>query len=141
MCRTVTYEYSGPTLHRGIAGNRYEMGNKTLANYTLGYSHGQAKYFDRSTTTTGGFFNVENSTNKMKNNNKDTNEGVNMGKCFCNGECTPMGLINVTACRYGAPGFISLPHFYKADPVLRSQVDGMNPNPRDHSFYIDLEPV
>lgn len=147
LCRTVTYEYTGKTIHHGIEGNKYEMGNKTLSNHTIRhYTNEKIKYYDDKITTTEDFFNAEHSTIYNKNNNNNINNNntnydkINMGKCFCNGECSPLGLINVTSCRYGAPGFISLPHFYKGDPVLRQQVHGLNPNDKKHSFYITLEP-
>ncbi|KAF7992790.1 hypothetical protein HCN44_005134 [Aphidius gifuensis] len=143
LCRSVTYEYTGKTINHGIEGNKYEMGDKTLANHTLRhYTHEKTKYFDKITTTED-FFNVEHSIINIKNNNINNSlnyDTIDMGKCFCNGECSPLGLINVTACRYGAPGFISLPHFHKGDPVLRQQVNGLQPNDKDHSFYITLEP-
>uniref|UniRef100_A0A1B6CTY0 Uncharacterized protein n=1 Tax=Clastoptera arizonana TaxID=38151 RepID=A0A1B6CTY0_9HEMI len=62
-------------------------------------------------------------------------------ECFCGGECLPSGVINVTACRYGAPAFASFPHFHLADPIYRDAVDGMKPDPNKHTFYINLDPV
>lgn len=61
--------------------------------------------------------------------------------CYCNGECSPSGVINVTSCHYGAPAFVSYPHFHLADPYYRNTVDGMNPDPEKHQFYITIEPV
>lgn len=61
-------------------------------------------------------------------------------ECFCNGICSPSGVLNVTACRYGAPGFVSFPHYYLADQYYRDQVDGMRPDGAKHSLYITLEP-
>lgn len=85
----------------------------------------------------------DNDRSSEKNSDEyadDDTDVVNMGQCYCSGECTPSGLINVTSCRYGAPVFISLPHFYKGDPSLKDQVEGLTPN-KDHSFFITLEPV
>lgn len=48
--------------------------------------------------------------------------------------------MNVSACRYGSPAFISLPHFLYADE-LRSLVDGMSPDPELHDFFFAVEPV
>ncbi len=31
----------------------------------------------------------------------------------------PNGLLNVSACKFDAPAYISFPHFYRADPALR----------------------
>lgn len=62
-------------------------------------------------------------------------------KCFSRGESVASGLMNVSACCYGAPGFLSLPHFYGADPTYLNYVDGMKPSKNDHEFYIVLEPI
>lgn len=148
----------------GIEGYRYVIDKKTLGNDTRRrYPHEQAKFFE-PTTTTEDFFSADhsseftgipttttesaNSGSSEERSSEDTDELpdddsdiVNMGQCYCNGECTPTGLINVTSCRYGAPVFISLPHFYKTDPSLLSQVQGLDPNEMDHSFSITLEPV
>ncbi|XP_059055477.1 protein peste-like [Achroia grisella] len=60
--------------------------------------------------------------------------------CFCNGACEWSGIMNVSACRYGSPAFISLPHFLYGDPRLRDLVTGMEPDPDKHSFYFAVEP-
>lgn len=62
-------------------------------------------------------------------------------ECFCSGECVPSGVINVTACRYGAPAFASYPHFYLADSAYTDEVDGMSPVKHRHQFYMVLEPT
>jgi len=116
------------------------------------------KFFE-PTTTTEDFFVAEHlsemgftiTTENVPDNDRsekssdeysdDDPDIINMGHCYCSGECTPSGLINVTACRFGAPAFVSLPHFYKADPLFLDQVEGLTPNDRNHSFSITLEPV
>ncbi|NP_001164651.1 protein peste-like [Bombyx mandarina] len=60
--------------------------------------------------------------------------------CFCKGECAWGGVMNVSACRFGSPAFITLPHFLHGDPALLDQVTGMNPDPDKHSFYFAVEP-
>lgn len=60
--------------------------------------------------------------------------------CFCPGECQRSGVMNVSACRYGSPGFLSLPHFHRADPWYLEQVSGLEPSASDHDFYLVLEP-
>ncbi|XP_026732809.1 protein peste-like isoform X1 [Trichoplusia ni] len=60
--------------------------------------------------------------------------------CFCNGECAWSGVMNVSACRFGSPAFLSLPHFLDGDPQLREAVEGMRPDPDAHSFYFAVEP-
>ena len=62
--------------------------------------------------------------------------------CFCSGgTCNPSGISNSSTCRFGAPVFVSFPHFYLADPYFLSQVDGLDPQKDLHQFRIDLEPV
>ncbi|KYN06540.1 PREDICTED: protein croquemort-like [Cyphomyrmex costatus] len=159
ICRTITYEYEGTVSHFGIEGYRYTIDKKTLGNDTRRrYPHEQAKYFER-TTTTEDFFaaehlsemgitttteSVADDSSSEKNTNEysdDDPDVINMGNCYCDGECTPSGLMNVTACRFGAPAFISLPHFYKGDSMLLDQVGGLHPNDKDHSFTVTLEPM
>jgi len=61
--------------------------------------------------------------------------------CFCSGGvCNPSGIVNASTCRYGAPAFVSFPHFYLADPFYGEQVEGLNPQKDLHEFHIDLEP-
>ncbi|KAF4527839.1 hypothetical protein B566_EDAN014640, partial [Ephemera danica] len=56
-------------------------------------------------------------------------------ECFCGGECLPVGVVNASSCRYGAPAFVSYPHFYMADPYYRGLVEGLNPDKEKHQFY------
>lgn len=142
LCRTVTLQFARKSSFLDIPGNRYSLAEKTLGNNTKRrYPHEQAKYFE-VTTTTEDFFESEHSAEvtQMPEDTEDP-DVVNLGNCYCNGQCTPDGLINITSCRYGAPAFVSLPHFYKADPILRDGIVGMNPNEEDHDFYITLEPT
>jgi hypothetical protein len=62
-------------------------------------------------------------------------------QCNCGGQCVPQGALNVTACRHGAPAFVSYPHYLYADPYYIRSVRGMKPDPSHHRFYIILEPV
>lgn len=62
-------------------------------------------------------------------------------KSFCSGDCVPSGLFNVSSCRFGAPVFMSFPHFYNADPFYHQQVEGMKPEKDKHEFFVALEPV
>ncbi|ERE76015.1 scavenger receptor class B member 1 [Cricetulus griseus] len=57
---------------------------------------------------------------------------------FC--PCLESGIQNVSTCRFGAPLFLSHPHFYNADPVLSEAVLGLNPDPREHSLFLDIHP-
>jgi scavenger receptor class B, member 1 len=65
--------------------------------------------------------------------------------CYCtsNVESCPdllAGVFNASACKFGAPAFVSFPHFYLADKSYRSDIEGMNPNKEDHEFYVSMEP-
>ncbi|XP_020281410.1 protein croquemort-like [Pseudomyrmex gracilis] len=158
LCRPITYEYEGTISHYGIDGYRYTIDKKTLGNSTRRRYPHEKMMFLEPTTTTEDFFSADHSgeitgsteptllfNRSSKNTADDYSDEdpdvVNMGRCYCNGECTPSGLINVTACRFGAPVFISLPHFYKTDPSVLETVVGLNPNEREHSFSITLEPT
>ncbi|XP_048480470.1 protein peste [Plutella xylostella] len=66
--------------------------------------------------------------------------GSKENECFCNGACAWGGVMNVSACRYGAPSFITLPHFLYADEELRELVTGLQPDEDKHSFYFSVEP-
>lgn len=61
--------------------------------------------------------------------------------CDCQGICEPSGLVNLTACRYGAPVFVSLPHFYRARPFHLEKLKGLQPNRENHEFFATIEPV
>ncbi|XP_069476217.1 scavenger receptor class B member 1 isoform X2 [Ambystoma mexicanum] len=58
---------------------------------------------------------------------------------FC--PCVASGVQNVSACRFNAPVFMSLPHFYMADPVFGQSVNGLEPSESEHSMFIDLHPL
>ncbi|OAD55216.1 Protein croquemort, partial [Eufriesea mexicana] len=138
LCRPLTYEYEQTVDYLGLDSYRYVLGEKTLGNSTRRrYPHEQAKYFEQ-TTTTEDFFEAEHSVEATDPPEEDP-DVVNIGNCYCNGKCTPAGLMNVSSCRYGAPVFASLPHFNRADPSLREAITGLNPDD-DHDFSITLEP-
>ncbi|KAH0569073.1 protein croquemort-like isoform X2 [Cotesia glomerata] len=61
--------------------------------------------------------------------------------CYCQDvECQPSGTLNVSSCKFGAPAFISLPHFYLADPSYLDAVDGLSPSRNKHEFSMLVEP-
>lgn len=65
--------------------------------------------------------------------------------CYCTGEparCPDLmpGVMNVSDCRFGAPAFVSYPHFYLADESYRAAVEGLRPNRSLHEFQLALEP-
>ncbi|XP_069071481.1 scavenger receptor class B member 1 isoform X2 [Pleurodeles waltl] len=58
---------------------------------------------------------------------------------FC--PCVASGVQNVSSCRFNAPVFMSLPHFYSADPVFTQAVEGLHPSASQHSMFLDLHPL
>ncbi|KAJ1519336.1 hypothetical protein ONE63_004634 [Megalurothrips usitatus] len=52
----------------------------------------------------------------------------------------PSGVRDMSKCRYGAPAYVSFPHFLDADPWYINSVDGIKPNRSEHGFVINLEP-
>ncbi|XP_060759532.1 platelet glycoprotein 4 [Neoarius graeffei] len=66
-------------------------------------------------------------------------------RCYCtNSEvtmnCTLAGVLGVSVCK-GSPVYISLPHFLHGSKELLERVHGLNPNPEEHSTYLDVEPI
>ena len=63
--------------------------------------------------------------------------------CFSPGYETYSGLYNVSLCRFGAPIFMSQPHFYQADPYLLTQFKRKNtlkPEAEKHETALYVEP-
>uniref|UniRef100_A0A1I8PCZ6 Scavenger receptor class B member 1 n=1 Tax=Stomoxys calcitrans TaxID=35570 RepID=A0A1I8PCZ6_STOCA len=50
------------------------------------------------------------------------------------------GLQNISPCQYGAPVYLSNPHFYQADPELLDTVEGLTPNSDKHETYFKIQP-
>ncbi|KAJ6657480.1 hypothetical protein lerEdw1_002415 [Lerista edwardsae] len=65
----------------------------------------------------------------------------NIGFCVPAGHCLGAGLLNVSACRQGAPIFLSSPHFYMCAEKYVKAIDGMHPNARDHETFLDINPL
>lgn len=53
----------------------------------------------------------------------------------------PSGVFDMSGCHFGAPVYISNPHFLGADPFYLTTVKGLTPNSSLHQTYLDLEPV
>nr|CAD7203608.1 unnamed protein product [Timema douglasi] len=60
--------------------------------------------------------------------------------CYTTGESVYSGVMNISTCKWGAPAFISYPHFYLADSSYLDAVEGLSPSGKDHSFYFVVEP-
>jgi len=61
--------------------------------------------------------------------------------CFCNGECAPRGLLNISKCNQDAPFFLSAPKYYLGDPTLLEDVGGLIPNEETDNLYVSYEPL
>lgn len=72
----------------------------------------------------------------------DNGSLIEENKCHCQkGRCPPSGVFDVSKCQFGAPIFMSYPHFYNADDFYRNSIEGMSPDPKKHKFYMAVEPV
>lgn len=62
--------------------------------------------------------------------------------CFNPGNEIPSGLFNASSANYGAPIFMSQPHFYQADPYYMDQIEsGLNPKQDLHESVFFVEPT
>ena len=57
----------------------------------------------------------------------------------------PLGLLNVTACKFDSPSFVSYPHFYLADPKLSEAFEAhpdtdLSADPAKHESFLSLDP-
>jgi scavenger receptor class B, member 1 len=65
--------------------------------------------------------------------------------CYCSADedsCPDLqpGVFNASSCKFGAPAFVSYPHFYLAHESFTSKIDGMNPDKDLHEFSVAMEP-
>ncbi|KAM8717552.1 hypothetical protein ACLKA7_004276 [Drosophila subpalustris] len=63
--------------------------------------------------------------------------------CYCEDNCEDVrsGLLNVSACWYDVPVFVSYPHFYNCDPYYLEAVEGLKPEKDRHEMVVILEPI
>lgn len=65
---------------------------------------------------------------------------LNENKCYCGtNSCPANGVLNISSCTLGSPSAVSFPHFLYADNIYSNKIEGLNPNPIEHSFYMDFE--
>ncbi|KAG5680460.1 hypothetical protein PVAND_009968 [Polypedilum vanderplanki] len=69
----------------------------------------------------------------------DNGEKYSENSCYMT-ESLPSGFINISACNFGQPLYMSYPHFYKADKSFLDAIDGLSPQKDLHESYITLEP-
>ncbi|XP_076174152.1 protein croquemort [Ptiloglossa arizonensis] len=70
----------------------------------------------------------------------DNGTKVRSRRCYCQTECIPSGALNISSCKWGAPAFISSPHFYLADESYINNIEGMKPDKKKHELSISIEP-
>ncbi|XP_037930275.1 scavenger receptor class B member 1-like, partial [Teleopsis dalmanni] len=62
-------------------------------------------------------------------------------ECFDTKDYAPVkGLQNISPCQFGAPVYISNPHFYAADTSLLDAVEGLKPNKSLHETFFKIQP-
>lgn len=63
-------------------------------------------------------------------------------QCYCTEgkPCPPGGVFNSSVCTFGAPIYISFPHFYTGEPELFEKFEGLHPEAESHGTYADLHP-
>ncbi|XP_060534329.1 scavenger receptor class B member 1-like isoform X2 [Cylas formicarius] len=70
--------------------------------------------------------------NRTQPSHKDCYKGV--------GDPLPNGLADVSSCYFGYPMAASFPHYLYADDVVKSYVEGLQPDEDKHGSYVILEP-
>lgn len=141
---TETQYYDSPCSDvRGSAGEFYPPGQ--TKHQPLTFFNGElCRYLDL-------YFDEEKDINglnvyKYASSPRSVDNGTEYSEyeCFTSrrdeSEDLPSGLMNVSACRFGAPVFVSFPHFYAADPYYLNLVDGLEPEKEKHEFQITMEP-
>ncbi|KAB0794889.1 hypothetical protein PPYR_11728 [Photinus pyralis] len=66
--------------------------------------------------------------------------GTKLKENVCYDNSLPSGILNVSSCKDHSPVFLSLPHFYYADPFYVDAVEGLHPEKDKHELYMILEP-
>ncbi|XP_058057125.1 lysosome membrane protein 2 [Anopheles bellator] len=51
------------------------------------------------------------------------------------------GLQNISPCQYGAPVYISNPHFFQSDTELLQAVEGLEPRQEQHETFFKIQPT
>ncbi|XP_020814473.1 lysosome membrane protein 2-like isoform X1 [Drosophila serrata] len=62
-------------------------------------------------------------------------------KCYDSNDYEAVqGLQNISPCQYGAPVYISNPHFFESHPDLLNSVEGLKPEREKHETYFKIQP-
>jgi len=131
LCRPIFFNYKEETEVEGIKGYKYWLDQGFIGNAT--YNETNSCYNPHP--------DLVQQPKDVHNNGMDIPEirpiegAVDLGLYN--------GLLNVTACKFNAPAFVSFPHFYLADPALREAFDNSSdfwPNEAEHESYISILP-
>ncbi|KAK4875498.1 hypothetical protein RN001_011920 [Aquatica leii] len=66
--------------------------------------------------------------------------GSKLKENVCYDNKYPSGILNISSCKDHAPVYLSLPHFYYADPSYVDAVEGLYPEKNKHELYVAIEP-
>ncbi|XP_034260680.1 platelet glycoprotein 4-like [Pantherophis guttatus] len=66
--------------------------------------------------------------------------------CFCTDweityNCSVSGFLDISSCKQGKPVYLSSPHFLNVDQREFKYVKGLEPNKKEHSTFLDVEPI
>ncbi|KAK5638451.1 hypothetical protein RI129_012746 [Pyrocoelia pectoralis] len=79
----------------------------------------------------------------VPSNTFDTPEKNFDNECYCDesvDEC-PQGVFNTAACTFGAPIFMSFPHFHNAEDTIKESVSGLNKAHQMQENYVYIHPT
>ncbi|XP_023174123.1 lysosome membrane protein 2 [Drosophila hydei] len=78
---------------------------------------------------------------RLPNNSYGDSRNNPENKCYDTNDYEAVrGLQNISPCQYGAPVYISNPHFYESDPQLLDAVEGLEPQREKHETYFKIQP-
>jgi len=137
LCRPIHFNFKEETEVMGVGGYKYMLDEGFVANST--FNETNACYnpeLDLMVDIPVDCMSKENCTSDTAPARRHPFQNeVNM--------YLPNGLLNVSACKYDSPAYVSFPHFYLADPALLDQFhpdSDLNPNEEQHSAYLSLMP-
>ncbi|GFY71766.1 scavenger receptor class B member 1 [Trichonephila inaurata madagascariensis] len=76
-------------------------------------------------------------TRRLFGNLKDNPDNY----CYVKDEDLPTGVLDISACQFNAPVYLSFPHFYLADTSYLYKMDGLSPIEELHKSYVDVNPI
>ncbi|KOB76700.1 Cameo2 [Operophtera brumata] len=110
-CETVSMEYVDSGVRAGLDYHKYAMQERSFDNCETV----SMEYVDSGVRAGLDYHNYA-----MPESSYDNSSVSEDNTCFCHGRCMWGGVMNVSACRFGSPAFLSLPHFLYADASLRA---------------------